>query len=292
MTVWTFWWAQAVLIPIVCSVVVSYALEPFVARLQGLRVPRAAAVPVVIGVPSRQSGRARTLSGMKPWCLPTASRRARGPRRARSSPSAATGRVWWPGRSRPPRSSSGRRAQVGAAGDPPLVRIEERPFKWEEWVWQGSRSALVFAAQVGVVLCLVYYLLASGDMFKRKLVRLVGPSLSHKRVTVEILTEIDRQIERFLHRARDHQRRGWRRGVGDVSDARPAAGRHLGSGGSGPVHDSRDWSGRRHCRRHAGRPVADRIARDGSRRWRRDRSDCRGGRQRPCAVAHGRALGQ
>jgi predicted PurR-regulated permease PerM len=47
------------------------------------------------------------------------------------------------------------------------------------------------------VLCLVYYLLAAGDLYKRKLVRMV-PTLSRKKITVEILAEIDRQIERFL----------------------------------------------------------------------------------------------
>jgi len=38
----------------------------------------------------------------------------------------------------------------------------------------------------------------SGDAFKRKLVRLVGPSLSDKKLTLEILSEIDRQIGRFI----------------------------------------------------------------------------------------------
>ncbi len=49
-----------------------------------------------------------------------------------------------------------------------------------------------------MVLCLVYYLLTSGDLYKRKLVRIVGPSLSRKKITVQILEEIDRQIELFL----------------------------------------------------------------------------------------------
>jgi predicted PurR-regulated permease PerM len=44
----------------------------------------------------------------------------------------------------------------------------------------------------------VYYLSASGDLYRRKLVRLAGPSLSQKKITVQILEEIDRQIERFL----------------------------------------------------------------------------------------------
>ena len=77
------------------------------------------------------------------------------------------------------------------------VRIEEPTFKWSDWLWRGSRGAVTLAAQMLAVLCLVYYLLAAGDLYKRKLVRIV-PTLSRKKVTVEILAEIDRQIERFL----------------------------------------------------------------------------------------------
>ena len=78
------------------------------------------------------------------------------------------------------------------------VRIEEPTFRWSEYFWQGSRGAVEFGGQLFVMLCLVYYLLASGDLYKRKLVRIVGPSLAQKRITVQILEEIDRQIERFL----------------------------------------------------------------------------------------------
>jgi predicted PurR-regulated permease PerM len=49
-----------------------------------------------------------------------------------------------------------------------------------------------------LILFLTYFLLASGDLYRRKLVRIAGPSLTHKKITVQILSEIDRQIERFL----------------------------------------------------------------------------------------------
>jgi predicted PurR-regulated permease PerM len=62
---------------------------------------------------------------------------------------------------------------------------------------QGSRSALEFGGQMFAVLCLTYCLLAAGDLYKRKLVHIV-PTFSSKKVTVQILAEIDRQIERFL----------------------------------------------------------------------------------------------
>src|SRR4051812_47388824 len=44
----TLWWAQAVLIPVVVSVLLSYILQPVVSRLEAIRLPRAMAVPLVI----------------------------------------------------------------------------------------------------------------------------------------------------------------------------------------------------------------------------------------------------
>jgi predicted PurR-regulated permease PerM len=63
-----------------------------------------------------------------------------------------------------------------------------------------AQSALLatVAAQAPVVLLLTYFLLASGLHFRRKLVKLVGPSLSRKKDAVRILEEIDVQIQRYL----------------------------------------------------------------------------------------------
>jgi predicted PurR-regulated permease PerM len=42
------WWGQVVLIPLVLSVLISYALEPFVSRLVALHIPRPLAVLVLL----------------------------------------------------------------------------------------------------------------------------------------------------------------------------------------------------------------------------------------------------
>ena len=42
------WWGQAVWIPLVLSVLISYALEPVVAFLASHRLPRAIAVPLLL----------------------------------------------------------------------------------------------------------------------------------------------------------------------------------------------------------------------------------------------------
>src|SRR5262249_46348867 len=71
-------------------------------------------------------------------------------------------------------------------------------FRLKNWLWQGSFSALETASQAVAVVCIIYALLVGGDLYKRKIVRIVGPSLSSRRQTGEILAEIERQIERVL----------------------------------------------------------------------------------------------
>lgn len=63
-----------------------------------------------------------------------------------------------------------------------------------------AQSALIVsvAAQAPIVLLLTYFLLASGAHFRRKLVQLVGPSLSRKKEAVRILEEVDLQVQLYL----------------------------------------------------------------------------------------------
>ena len=63
-----------------------------------------------------------------------------------------------------------------------------------------NQSALLISvvAQTPIVLLLAYFLLASGDHFRRKLLQLVGSSLSRKKDALRILEEIDVQVQRYL----------------------------------------------------------------------------------------------
>jgi predicted PurR-regulated permease PerM len=63
-----------------------------------------------------------------------------------------------------------------------------------------AQTGLLFAviSQAPVVLLLTYFLLSSGDHFRRKLVQAVGGSFSRKKDTVRILDEIDAQVKRYL----------------------------------------------------------------------------------------------
>ncbi len=193
----TLWWCQAVLIPIVLSILISYALDPPVARLVAWRVPRALAVLLVMctllgvfgGCAYALRGQATAFVERIPSAAhmvsQTISAITRGEPGTLQRMQAAARELEV--------ATAGRRAKDGVTP----VRVEEPTFRWSDWLWSGSRSAGEFLAQMFSVLFLTYYLLAAGDLFKRKLVRMV-PTLSDKRVTVQILNDIDRQIERFL----------------------------------------------------------------------------------------------
>lgn len=196
------WGGQIVLIPLVLSVLLSYALEPFVGRLVSLHIARPLAVPLLLMALLGLTGfsiyslRSEALAFVDQ--LPEATRTVRQALQpAAASQPGTVAKVQQAAEElekAATEASGPTRARKGVTS----VRIEEPTFRWNDYLWQGSRGILEIAGQLFVVLCLVYYLLASGDLYKRKLVRIVGPSLSQKKITVQILEEIDRQIERFL----------------------------------------------------------------------------------------------
>jgi predicted PurR-regulated permease PerM len=193
--------ASEVFIPIVLSVLVSYALEPIVVAMTRIRIHRAIASALVIA--SLTGGilyTGYTLSDDAAAMvseLPAAATKLRvAMRRGRGEPGTiqqvqkaadelqktadeATGRN--------PVSAGVRR-----------VQIEEPTIDVRSYLTGGSASAVAFAGQATLVVFFVFFLLASGDLCKRKMVKLVGPSLEKKKITVQILKEIDSQIEKFL----------------------------------------------------------------------------------------------
>jgi predicted PurR-regulated permease PerM len=59
-------------------------------------------------------------------------------------------------------------------------------------------GAAAMIGQATMVLFLTFFLLLSGDIFKRKLVRVTGPSMSHRKITVRILDDINDSIQRYM----------------------------------------------------------------------------------------------
>ena len=77
------------------------------------------------------------------------------------------------------------------------VEVQEKGFQASSYMWASSIGAISAANQAIMVLFLTYFMLLSDQLFKRKLVEMVG-TLSQKKVTVIVLENIATRIERFL----------------------------------------------------------------------------------------------
>ena len=195
------YWAREVFIPIVLSVLISYALEPIVTVLMRLRLSRlAASILLMVTLTGSIGYLGYALSddaASVVSALPSAATRLRESlRRGRGEPGAI--------QQVQKAADELQRTADEAAGRTPVaagvqrVQIEEPTIDVRGYLSWGSLSLITLAGQAVVVVFFVFFLLASGDLFKRKLVKIAGPSLEKKKITVQILNEINTQIARFL----------------------------------------------------------------------------------------------
>ena len=194
------YWAREVFIPIVLSVLISYALDPVVRALMRLRLPRSLAAAVAVALLGGSlaygayalSDDAAAMVGEVPKA---AARLRQAMRQGGSGPIQQV---------QDAANELQRTANEATGGPTPAprgvqrVQVEEPAFDVREYVSWGSAGALVFAGQAVLIFFFVFFLLASGDLFKRKMVKIAGPSLAAKKVTINVLDDINRQIERFL----------------------------------------------------------------------------------------------
>jgi predicted PurR-regulated permease PerM len=196
------YWAQAVFIPIVLSILISYALSPIVRSLTRIRVPRMLASATVVALLTGGLGYAGYAlsddASAIVAAIPDAATRLRQVMRREQGEDGAIQQVQ---RAAAELQRTADEA-AGANAAPPRgvqrVQIEEPAIDIREYVMWGSAGVAAFAGEAMLIVFFVFFLLASGDLFKRKLVKIAGPSLERRKVTVQILDEINAQIERFL----------------------------------------------------------------------------------------------
>ncbi len=82
----------------------------------------------------------------------------------------------------------------------PVMRVvlEEPKFKIGDFLWRSSLGVFGFIAEAITMIFLAYFFLLSGDIFKRKLVKITGPSLTRKKITVNILMDINSSIQGYM----------------------------------------------------------------------------------------------
>ena len=195
--IWLLRFMQPVLLPLVLAGLLFYALDGAVDALERVRIPRAigAALALVLLVGSLGA----LAYGLQGQVLTVIDQLPEGAQKLavllRTTPGAEPGALEKVQQAADALQSAAE-PSVTAAGVT-RVQIEEPAFQASTAFWSGSIGLLSAANQVVVVLFLTYFMLLSDQLFKRKLVEIVG-TLSKKKVTVTVLEDIAQQIQRFL----------------------------------------------------------------------------------------------
>jgi len=196
-------WAEKFLVPLLLGIVIAYTLNPVVVWLEAIKIPRVVGTIIVMA------------SVIAALVLGTYSLRGEMQTIIEQLPEAATKvttaiervRIGQLGNMQKIQNAATEveKATTEAAIGPVAPRqpathviVDSPTFKLGSVLWEGSMGALVAMGQTAMVVFLVFFLLLGGDQFKRKLVRLTGPTLSNKKITVNILDDINGSIQKYM----------------------------------------------------------------------------------------------
>jgi len=196
-------WAQAFLVPLLLGIIISYTLNPLVVWLEAIKVPRALGSLIVmagvmgalvLGIYSLR-GQVQTIIEQLPEA---ATKIANGLARMRIGQS---GNLQTVQKAATQVEAATNQAAGGAATAPhpaTHVIVDQPRFKLSSFLWESSMGALGAMGQAAMVVFLIFFLLLGGDTFKRKVVRITGPSLSKRKITVHILDDINGSIQKYM----------------------------------------------------------------------------------------------
>ncbi len=200
---WLLDWAAEVFIPVLLGLMFSYALSPIVDRLQAWHIPRAIGAAVLLAS-IVGGGTVATLYSMEDDAnaliesLPDTAQKIRQALRPQTrTPDSAIANM------QAAATQIEQAAADTATAKPPSggvtrVQIEAPKFDLKQHLWTGTLGLVALLGQATVVGFVTFFLLASGDAFRRKMARIAGPDFAKKRITVEALDEITDQIKRYL----------------------------------------------------------------------------------------------
>ena len=195
-------WATAFFIPLIAGILIAYALRPVVDALVRVHVPRpvsASAVLVLVvaalacGVYALGDDFQRAIA-----TLPDAARKIRvALDQSRIRQTGAIAHVQEAAKELE-KAAADPAAKKAPAAKPPAAPEPGIAHQLQQYLLKQAASALGVLAEIGIAILLAFFLLLAGDAFRRKLMHLVGPSLARKRMTIEMLQEIDVQVQRYM----------------------------------------------------------------------------------------------
>ena len=195
-------WAQPFLITLLLGILFAYTLNPLVVWLEWIRIPRvvgtslvmlAVICALVFGTYALR-GQVQRIIAQLPEA---ASKVSTGLDKMRSGQQSNMKHVQAAANTIEKAAS---KADLSAPPKPRTTRvvIDSPTFTLSNFLLEGSKGVLAVIGQAAMVFFLVFFFLLGGDIFKRKLVRLTGPTLSRKKITVHILDDINHSIQKYM----------------------------------------------------------------------------------------------
>jgi predicted PurR-regulated permease PerM len=196
-------WAEKFFIPLLLGIIIAYTLNPLVMWLERMKIPRVVGTSMVmltvlcgsVLVTISLRGQIQTILDQLPAAasklsVALLSIREGQPNTMQNVQAAA----------REIEKATSQAADIHSAPKQPATHIvvDQPAFKLGDFLRAGSMGLFGFIGESAMVLILVFFLLLAGDTFKRKLVRLTGPSLSDKKITVRILDDINLSIQSYM----------------------------------------------------------------------------------------------
>lgn len=200
-------WASGFFIPLMLGLVFSYALSPLVDWLQRYRIPRALSAGVLIlGILGGMGTAVYSLADDANELISTLPDAARKVRDSVAKQQQKKKREETTLETVQKAATELQKAAEAAGGNtaaPPVrgvsrVIVEKPRFDLRDHLWSGTLGLASMLGQIVMVTFLTYFMLASGNTFRRKLVRIAGPGLAEKKLTVQALDEINAQMQRYL----------------------------------------------------------------------------------------------
>ena len=194
--------AQRFFIPLVLGLILAITLNPLVRYLERLKIPRFLGTTIaMIALLCTMGAATLSLRGQVERILdevPNAATKLSATLRELAGQPNPMSKVQEAAREIEQATNQAANGQGKAQKPPTRVVIEEPKSKLVDWLWTGSLGMFGLIGDTVMLLLLVMFLLLSGDSFKRKLMRISGPSLSERKITVAILDDIDRSIQNYM----------------------------------------------------------------------------------------------
>jgi predicted PurR-regulated permease PerM len=194
--------AQKFFIPLVFGLILACTLNPLVRFLERLKIPRLIGTTLVMA--ALLCGMAAATLSLRAQVekildqVPDAAAKLSATLRDLASQPNPMLKVQEAARKLEQATNQAANGQTPAQKPPTRVVIDDPKIKLVDWLWTGSLGIFGFLGDTVMLLLLVVFLLLSGDTFKRKLMRISGPSLSERKITVAILDDIDRAIQNYM----------------------------------------------------------------------------------------------